>query len=125
MEMDERILRGRQHAGLRTKVAAARLLDVSPSALGRWELPLEHPNSTYPTVEHLLAMAKLFGVAFEWLATGRGTMCGATAVGSDVDAEWSEFSSRYQQLSGEQRSVLDRLIEQLLGSRELSQGGGV
>lgn len=46
----------------------ARLLNVGASAVAQWELP----KGTSPTVPHLVEIAKACGVAFEWLATGRG-----------------------------------------------------
>ena len=115
MEMGEGILRARLNAGFRTKFSTAKLLWVSPAALGRWELPAIHPSATHPTVAHLSAMTELFGVTFEWLATGRGAMHLADVVSSTESREYSEFIARFQRLPEDQQIVLNTLVEQLLG----------
>ncbi|MGN6234978.1 helix-turn-helix transcriptional regulator [Dyella sp.] len=46
----------------------AALLEVSRGAVAQWEM--EH--GTTPSVKNLAEIAKVTGVAFEWLATGRG-----------------------------------------------------
>lgn len=51
-----------------SQAALARALGVVPSAVAQWE----GRSGTSPTVEHLARMAELAGIAFEWLATGRG-----------------------------------------------------
>src|SRR5689334_19710791 len=48
----------------------AQALGVGPSAVAQWELPI----GTSPTLQHLIEIAKECGVAFEWLATGRGSV---------------------------------------------------
>lgn len=63
----ERILLARRHAGL-TKIALAQRVGVCTSAAVQWE----HPRGTVPSVSNLLRIAATTGVAFEWLATGRG-----------------------------------------------------
>ena len=121
MEMGERILRARLNAGFRTKSSTAKLLWVSPAALGRWELPAIHPSATHPTVAHLSAMAELFGVTFEWLATGRGAMHLVDVVSSTESGEYSEFIARFQRLSEDQQIVLNTLVEQFLGGVGVSE----
>ena len=125
MEMGERILRARLDAGFRTKSSTAKLLRVSPAALGRWELPAIHPSATHPTVAHLGAMAKLFGVTFEWLATGRGTMHLADVVSGTESRECSEFIARFQRLSDDQQIVLNTLVEQFLGGEGEAERGHI
>lgn len=51
-----------------TQAAFAKALGVGASAVAQWELP----SGTSPTIQHLIDIAVLSGVAFEWLATGRG-----------------------------------------------------
>ena len=51
-----------------TQAGLAKKIGVGPSAVAQWELP----TGTSPTIDHLIAIALLSGVAFEWLATGRG-----------------------------------------------------
>jgi transcriptional regulator with XRE-family HTH domain len=53
-----------------SQAALAELLGVVPSAVAQWE----GRSATSPTVEHLARMAEVGGIAFEWLATGRGPM---------------------------------------------------
>jgi transcriptional regulator with XRE-family HTH domain len=52
-----------------TKAELARRVGVCLSAAVQWE----HPNGTSPTVANLVRIATLCGIAFEWLATGRGS----------------------------------------------------
>ena len=51
-----------------TQAELARQVGVAPSAVAQWELP----GGTSPTVDHLIQIALSCGIAFEWLATGRG-----------------------------------------------------
>lgn len=51
-----------------TQAELARKIGVAPSAVAQWELPA----GTSPTVDHLIQIAVSCGIAFEWLATGRG-----------------------------------------------------
>ncbi len=51
-----------------SQAALAKALGVGPSAVAQWELP----TGTSPRLGHLADIAKATGVAFEWLATGRG-----------------------------------------------------
>src|SRR5258706_4756875 len=46
----------------------AEQLGVSASAAAQWEAQ----GGTSPKAEHLAEIARVTGVAFEWLATGRG-----------------------------------------------------
>jgi len=51
-----------------TQADFANALGVGPSAVAQWEVP----RGTSPTIQHLAQIAVIAGVAFEWLATGRG-----------------------------------------------------
>jgi transcriptional regulator with XRE-family HTH domain len=51
-----------------TQAELARRIGIAPSAVAQWE----QPGGTSPTVEHLIQIATSCGIAFEWLATGRG-----------------------------------------------------
>jgi transcriptional regulator with XRE-family HTH domain len=68
-------IRHSRRLGSLTQSALAKAIGVQPSAVAQWELP----NGTSPTVPHLLSVADACGVAFEWLATGRG-VAGVQAV---------------------------------------------
>jgi transcriptional regulator with XRE-family HTH domain len=65
--LDDRIRQARLRAGL-TKAELARRVGVCPSAVVQWE----HPAHTVPNTTNLARIAEITGVAFEWLATGRG-----------------------------------------------------
>ncbi len=69
MEIGERIGQARDAASL-SKSELARRIGVHPSACIQWEAL----GGTKPTVEHLVRIAILLDVRFEWLATGRGDM---------------------------------------------------
>lgn len=62
-----RIRRARAVARI-TQSELARRLDVKRSAVRQWE----SAHGTTPNVAHLIRIAVETGVAFEWLATGRG-----------------------------------------------------
>ena len=65
--LDDRIRSARIRAEL-SKAELARRVGVSPSAVVQWE----HPSGSGPSARHLATIAQCTGVAFEWLATGRG-----------------------------------------------------
>jgi transcriptional regulator with XRE-family HTH domain len=62
-----RIRKARATAGLSQAELALRV-GVKRSAVTQWE----HPTGTKPSVDHMIQIALETGVAFEWLATGRG-----------------------------------------------------
>jgi transcriptional regulator with XRE-family HTH domain len=65
--LKDRIRLARARAGL-SKAEVARRVGVSVSAVVQWE----QPDGTAPSARHLATFAQCTGVAFEWLATGRG-----------------------------------------------------
>jgi transcriptional regulator with XRE-family HTH domain len=67
--LKDRIRLTRSRAGL-SKAELARRIGVSLSAVVQWE----HPDRGGPSARHLAALAQCTGIAFEWLATGRGPM---------------------------------------------------
>ena len=67
--LSSRIRHARRLSGL-TQANLAKAVNVGPSAVAQWELP----NGTSPTIEHLAKIAVVSSVAFEWLATGRGSV---------------------------------------------------
>ena len=66
-----------------SQAALARELGVVPSAVAQWE----GSGGTSPTVEHLARLAEISGVAFEWLATGRGPIRAGDAETPSVASE--------------------------------------
>lgn len=67
--LPDRIRHARRLANFSQSSLAERV-GVVPSAVAQWELP----DGTSPTVDHLARVANCAGVAFEWLATGRGSI---------------------------------------------------
>jgi len=74
-EIAARVRSVRERAGL-SQVAFAKKLAVTRGAVGNWEL------GGGVKAENMRQIAEAFGVAFEWLATGRGAM--ETPVASNV-----------------------------------------
>jgi transcriptional regulator with XRE-family HTH domain len=74
MRADAMKLRSRIQAARRlqdmTQTELARRVGVQRSAVSHWE----SPTGKSPTVNNLRKIAKVTGVGFEWLATGRGRM---------------------------------------------------
>jgi len=68
VRLSGRVRFARMLAGL-SKAELARRVGVCLSAAVQWELP----KGTSPTVNNLVKIATIAGVAFEWLATGRGS----------------------------------------------------
>lgn len=66
-KLSSRIRHARARADL-TKTELARRVGVCTSAVVQWE----YPSGTAPTARNLAGIAAATGVAYEWLATGRG-----------------------------------------------------
>jgi transcriptional regulator with XRE-family HTH domain len=64
----DRVRHARRLAKL-SQATLAQRLGVVPSAVAQWE----GRRGTSPTVANLARIAEVTGVAFEWLATGRGS----------------------------------------------------
>lgn len=64
-----RIRTARRRAGLTQKELASQL-GVSRGAVANWE----SANGVLPATERLQHMAEITGIAWEWLATGRGVV---------------------------------------------------
>lgn len=69
MDMATRIRVARQRTGMTQHQLAARM-HVTRSAVANWEINAR-PK---PSLAHLVRLALVLGVSFEWLATGRGDM---------------------------------------------------
>lgn len=111
----ERIGTARQAANL-SRAELARRVGVRASAAAQWE---QH-EGTAPSVENLARIAAATGVAFEWLATGRGSMHAsptdeAPAVVLDTFAQ-NQFEERLLRMG---RRVPPRKREALLATLEL------
>jgi transcriptional regulator with XRE-family HTH domain len=97
-----------------TQAALAKTVGVGSSAVAQWELP----SGTSPTLGHLIEIAKLSGVAFEWLATGRGPVAMTTQETSAVDV--SSFATdqiedrllvAFRRVAARKREVFVRWLE--------------
>ncbi len=69
MKLNSRIRQARHHAGFSQQEMSERI-GVTRGAVANWE----SVGATAPTVEHMLKLARLTRVNFEWLATGHGAM---------------------------------------------------
>lgn len=67
MKMTSRIRQARQNAGFSQQELSERI-GITRGAVANWE----SDAGIEPTVEHMIKLAMLTGVSFEWLATGRG-----------------------------------------------------
>lgn len=111
----ERIGTARQAANL-SRAELSRRVGVRASAAAQWE----QEEGTAPSVENLARIAAATGVAFEWLATGRGPLQHgaqdeAPAVVLDAFAQ-NLFEERLLRLG---RRVAPRKREALLATLDL------
>lgn len=86
MKMSTRIRTARLRAGLSQAEVAAQL-GVSRAAVSNWE---SNASRVRPSSQRLEQIALLTGVAWEWLATGRGHASPSSDHVMAVDAEWVE-----------------------------------
>ena len=109
-KLPDRVRYARRLAGL-TQAALAKEIGVGPSAVAQWELP----SGTSPTVEHLAHLAMRSGVAFEWLATGRGASLAAPVPAENLataqDAAEDRLLSTFRRLTRRRRDALLRWLE--------------
>jgi transcriptional regulator with XRE-family HTH domain len=105
-----RIRIAREQAGL-SCAELARQVGVRPSAAVQWEA--EH--GTTPSVENLSRVATITRIAFEWLATGRGSKAmqsdGESQAVALSDFAQSPYEERWLRVG---RKVPPRLRESLL-----------
>ncbi|WP_374537207.1 helix-turn-helix domain-containing protein [Chitinimonas taiwanensis] len=108
-----RIRQARKEAGL-SQTSLADLVGVRQSAVSEWEA-----GRSDPTTDSLSATAIALGVAFEWLATGRGEMRvgGLTArepgLGYEVlPPDQQQLLTLYRKLNAARRGALLRFMEE-------------
>jgi transcriptional regulator with XRE-family HTH domain len=107
--LPDRVRHARRRAGLSQTVLAAQL-GVVPSAVAQWEAR----NGTTPTVAHLGSIASATGVAFEWLATGRGAMRGAVSETPALEASMFAHDATEERLLIALRRLSPRRREALV-----------
>ena len=106
-----------------TQTELARLVGVQRSAASHWE----SPAGKSPTASNLCTIAEVTGVAFEWLATGRGRMTLSaedaqeglpTAFAELIEDELEVRLIRaFREVSGKSRITILDLSEQIAALR--------
>lgn len=110
--LPDRVRYARRLAGL-SQAALAKEIGVGPSAVAQWELP----SGTSPTIEHLAHLAVRSGVAFEWLATGRGASIAVPAAAAEAvaaparDSAEDRLLATFRRLPRRRRDALLRWLE--------------
>lgn len=107
--MSARIRQARRLVGL-SQSALAKAIGVGPSAVAQWEIP----TGTSPTLGHLTEIAKVAGVSFEWLATGRGPIARDRDPDHEVAMNHQEIDHAEDRLLTAFRRVPNRKREALL-----------
>jgi transcriptional regulator with XRE-family HTH domain len=115
MKMSERIRRARRKVDLSQTALAARV-HVRRSAVSNWE----SASDIQPSLQNLVAISKVCGISFEWLATGRGAMGADLQLLADIpaaDAELvderdeRELLAMYRSLPGKSQQLVLALVE--------------
>jgi transcriptional regulator with XRE-family HTH domain len=112
----ERIRIARDRAGL-TRSELGRRVGVRPSAARQWE----SRGATTPRMEHLAGIASVTGVAFEWIATGRGMIAMPNGEDQPVlvaevfarDGDEERLLTAFRRINPRHRELFVRLIEGL------------
>lgn len=113
--MADRIRRARRLVSV-SQAELARRVGVQRSAVSQWE----RCGGTVPSVGHLALVASETGVAFEWLATGRGRMqldavdeMAATPSACEHDDLEHQMIVALRRLNGRRREAVALLVELL------------
>lgn len=116
MKINGRLREARRIAGLTQEQLAERLA-LTRGAVGQWE---SDKSGTCPSVDHLLAIAEVLDISFEWLALGRGHMYAhhiaqPTAAYGENALSYKErrFLNSFRALNERKRKVLLELLELL------------
>jgi transcriptional regulator with XRE-family HTH domain len=96
IELYQRVREARKLTGLSQEELAAEL-GISRSAVAQWEML----RGTAPSVENLVALARRSGMAFEYLATGRGSRIQGAPILSVA-----EDAADYHRLTRQQQRLL-------------------
>lgn len=79
--------------GLSQEILAGEL-GVSRGALAQWEMA----DGTSPSVDNLIALARRTGMAFEYLATGRGPRIQGEPILIDENEDYTTLSEEHRRL---------------------------
>ena len=127
MKMPERIRRARRKVDL-SQAGLAERLHVQRSAISNWE----SASDIQPSLQNLIAIAKVCGISFEWLGTGRGVMCPGAELLTDVPAadaelvdaqEERELLAMFRGLPRKSQQLVLGLLETLQASRRRFKRG--
>ena len=125
MKMAERIRRARRKSGL-SQAALAERLQVRRSAVSNWE----SINDIQPSLQNLVALAKVCEISFEWLGAGRGAMTPDESLLWDIPTaeaelvelqEERELLSMFRSLPRKSQQLVVNLVETLQASRRRSR----
>lgn len=92
MMMAARIRRARRKVALSQSVLAEQL-QIRRSAVSNWECG----SGIQPSLQNLIALAKVCEVSFEWLATGRGTMAPDEGLWDDTPTADAELVEAHEE----------------------------
>ena len=127
MKMAARIRRARRKSGL-SQASLAERLHVRRSAVSNWE----SVNDIQPSLQNLIALAKVCGVSFDWLGTGRGDMAPDADPLGDVAAadaelveapEERELLAMFRDLPRKPRQLVLDLVATLHAGRRRTRRG--
>jgi transcriptional regulator with XRE-family HTH domain len=100
MKIGKRIATAREKAGF-SQDRLASMIGVSRSACSQWER-----GHATPSVDNIAKLAQIFGVGFEWLATGRESIHRA----GEVEEKGEEYES-YIKLPIDGKEILERYYQ--------------
>jgi transcriptional regulator with XRE-family HTH domain len=120
-QLYNRVREARSLTGL-SQERFAEAIGVSRGAVAQWEMR----EGTAPSVDNLIKIAKLSGIAFEYLATGRGErVLGQPRVSAEPEAYRAQLDPEIKAIFDivsamprrQRRSLLELLKSPLLGGR--------
>lgn len=122
MSIGARIREAREQVGF-SQAQLARALGITRSACSQWEAS----DGTAPRRERLEQIARLLGVSYEWLATGRstvepGVLESSPGYASSLTAEQREMLELYQRMSPASRRTLLDFLRTLQATRPATPG---
>ena len=119
--MQERIRRARRKAGL-SQAALAEQVKVQRSAVSNWESAKE----VLPSMQNLVAIARVCRVSIEWLGTGRGGMALDAEAQADIATADAELVDAHEEreLLAAYRNLPRRFQHLVMELTQALQAGG-